>query len=60
MNKYEYDFIPRNNGFEPPKYKWDLVIGGKKGVTLHMETPYPNFFIRFMYKFLLGWEVKKL
>jgi hypothetical protein len=46
--------------FAQPTYRWEIRVGGKRGVCVSMETKPPNVIQRFMYKFLLGWEIKLL
>ena len=46
--------------FEPPDLKWQIEVGGKRGVAVAMETKPPNRFQRFMYKILLGWNIRIL
>lgn len=41
-------------------FKWEVVIGGELGIKQKMTTTPPNRLQRFMYKFLLGWEVRIL
>lgn len=47
-------------GFAPPVYRWQICVGGVRGVCVSMETAPPNVVQRLMYKFLLGWEIKLL
>lgn len=41
-------------------YTWEISIGGSRGIVCKMETRAPNRFQRWMYKVLLGWEIRKL
>ena len=43
-----------------PIYMWKITIGGPKGIMIKMETKAPNRFQRWMYKFLLDWEINLL
>jgi hypothetical protein len=44
--------------FKEPEWTWRLVIGGEEGIIVRFKTLTPNRLKCFMYKFLLGWEVK--
>ncbi len=47
-------------GYKQPVFKWEIRVGGERGVGVSMETEPPNIVQRFMYKLLLGWEIKLL
>ena len=57
---HECGETPQAWGFVPPVYKWQIQVGGERGVQVAMETEPPNRLQRFMYKLLLGWEINLL
>ena len=61
MNKETLE-APAYVTFKAPIYIWELSLNGmwEDGIVLRSQRSYPNFFIRFMWRWVLGIHTRRI